>query len=260
MAMYGTIDSDFDAVEFDLVLTADDVPVLSHDPWIHQVLCTTIDGDPVKKEVLIQDLTLEELQAGWLCGGEPDPDFLQAHVLAEPMLSFDELLFAFKDRNPDLLVHIDIKWEPDVTPDPEVFAEQIFSRWFAADLPNPFYASANAPEVILAVEAYGREHNRDITTSLAWPRFPPGESTTAIALQAERDILFGLTDYVSLAEEAKADGLAIYYEAADLRQIKIARSKGLQIQLWTLNDPEALDFYGDWPIDGLITDYPGDYP
>ena len=260
MAMDGVIGGDFEAVEFDLVLTSDGAPVLSHDPWVHRDLCTEIDGAPVKKEILIQDLTLEELQSGWLCGGEPDADFPQAHVNAESVMSFDELLLALKGRNSYLLAHIDLKYEPGLTAAPEVFAEQVFSRWFAADLPNPFYATANSPEVIAAVEAYGRDNNRDITTSLVWPRFPPGDSTLAVALKAERDIMLGLTDYVSLAHEADADGLAVYFEAADKRQIQIAKDNGLQIQLWTLNDPEALDYYAAWPVDALITDYPGDYP
>ncbi len=260
MAIEGTLASGFEAVEFDLVLTADDVPVLSHDPWIHRDLCTTLEGEAVEDEILIQDLTFEELEAGWLCGGVPDEAFGNAHVRAESILSFDELLLMIRDADPDLMIHIDIKWEPDLTPEPELFAEQIFSRWFAADLPNPFYASANAAEVIAAVEDYGRDNNRDITTSLAWPRFPPGESTTAVALKAERDIMLGLTDFVSLAADARADGLAVYFESADRRQVRIAHEKGVQIQLWTLNDKDALAYYARWPVDALITDYPGDYP
>jgi glycerophosphoryl diester phosphodiesterase len=260
MAAMGSIASGVDAVEFDLVLTADGVPVLAHDPWIDAQMCTTVDGALIEKEILIQDLAWEELRAGWLCGGLSDPDFPQAELSAEPLMSFDALIGLLKAESPDIGVHIDLKWEPGSTPDPEVFAEEVLSRWFSADLPNESYVSANAPEVISAVEAYGRAHSRDVETSLVWPRFSAGESTLSVALKAERDILFGLTDYVALAEAAEADGLAIYYEAADLRQMKIARAEGLHLQLWTVNDRAALHTYASWPVDALITDYPGDYP
>ena len=260
MAMAGTIDAGFDGVEFDLVLTSDGVPVLAHDPWVDAERCTTTSGEPVDGEVLIRDLTWEELEMGWLCGGLRDPDFPQAQTRAEPVMSLDSLLVALAAGDPDLWVHIDLKWESGLTPPPEVFAEEVLRRWFEADLPNPYYVSANAEEVLLAVEAYGRSANRDVTTSLVWPRFSAGSSTTAVALRAERDIMLGLTDYVSLAEGAGADGLAVYFEAAELRQVRMAKAEGLQIQLWTVNDRDALAYYAGWPVDALITDYPGDAP
>ena len=260
MAIVGSRDSGFDAVEFDLVITSDLVPVLSHDPWVDPVLCTTAGGAPVDEEILIQDLSYAELTEGWLCGGGRDPAYPQAQVNAEPMMSFDEVIAVLKGVEPHLWVHIDLKWEPETTPEPEVFAEAVLERWFEADLPNPYYVSANSEEAIRAVEAYGRDANRDVTTSLVWPRFAPGVSTVAVALKAERDIMLGLTDYVSLAQGADADGLAVYYEVADRRQLEIARAEGLQTQLWTLNDGSLLGHYARWPVDALITDYPGDYP
>jgi glycerophosphoryl diester phosphodiesterase len=260
MGAIGSIDSGFDVLEFDLVLTADGVPVLSHDPWIDTRLCTSVDGAPVEGEILIQDLPWEDLRDGWVCGGLVNPDFPQAERSAEPLVSFDELVGLLKAESPDIGVHIDLKWEPGLTPGADVFAEEVLSRWFLADLPNEYYVSGNAPEITTAVEAYGRTQSRDVQTSLVWPRFPVGASTLSVALKAERDILFGLTDYVTLARAAEADGLAVYFEAADRRQLQIARAEGLNLQLWTVNDRSALQTYASWPVDALITDYPGDLP
>ncbi len=254
-AMLGSIDAGYDGLEFDLVLTSDDVPVLSHDPWLHEELCTTVAGELLGERVLIQELDLASLQADYLCGGEPDPDNPDAEVLAETVMTFDELLDAIVDA-PDMLFHIDIKYEPGDTPEPAAFAEQVMDRFWAADLPNPSYVSANLPELLGAFESYGDDNGYDVVTSLAWPRFPPDTNNTAIALSHELATTVGVEELVALAREGGADGLAIPYQVLDRQQVELARQEGLQIQVWTVNDEALLQRFQRWPLDSIITDYP----
>lgn len=255
-AMLGSIAEGFEGLEFDLALTADHVPVLSHDPWLHEDLCTTADGALLDERIYIQDLDLDTLLADYLCGGEPDPENPEAEVVAEEVMTFDELLVALADADPDMVVHIDVKYEPGMSPGPEVFAEEILSRWFAADLPNPWYVSANLGEALRAFRARGAELGETVPTSLIWPRFPPDGSDTAVALSSELQTLLGVQELVHLARAAEADGLAIPYQVLDRHAVEVARAEGLSVHVWTVNDPDLMARFQRWPLDGIITDRP----
>lgn len=254
--MLGSIEAGYEGLEFDLVLTADDIPVLSHDAWLHETLCTTVDGAPPDGRIFIEDLTLETLQDGYLCGGVPDPENPDAEVKAETVMTFDELLEALGDADPDLVVHIDIKYQPGSTPEPDIIAPAVLERWWNADLPQPWYASADRSELLLALRRVAEAADEPIVTSLIWPCFPPDGSDTLVALGAEALVMLGVEDLEALAEDAEADGIAIPWQILDRRQVEAARKRGLMVQAWTLNEADLLAAYAAWPLDALITDYP----
>lgn len=259
-AMLASLDDGYAGIELDLVLTADGIPVLSHDPWVHETLCERVDGAPVGERVRIDGLTLDELLATYRCGGVPDPDFPNAVLRAEPIMTYDELLAVLRLAEARVLVHLDVKYEPGWTPPPEAFADAILWRWFDVDLPQPFYVSANTPEAIAAFEDWGRVEHREVETSLSWPALPLDGDPIAAGLAVEGLRALGLQDPIRLAEDAGADGLAMYYELADRPTVRAARAAGLEVQLWTLNDPGLLTAHARWPVSSLITDYPGDRP
>jgi len=258
LAIQGSVDAGYPGLEFDLVLTSDKVPVLSHDPWLHETLCTTSDGEPLDERINIMDLDLATLQADYACGGVADEEHTQAEVMAEPVMTFQHLLGIVATGSEDTVIHIDVKFEPDGTTfDAETMAAEILGVWYAADLPNPWFVSANQPDAIAAFEA---EATGEIKTSLAWPRFHPDTNDTQVALKSEIKAVLGIAEYVDIAADAGADGLAIPYQLIDRRQVDAARSAGLEVQVWTLNTPELLEEYCGWPIDSVITDYPDDAP
>lgn len=250
----------WDAIELDLGLTADRVPVLSHDPWVHESLCARVDGQPSAGRVRLDGLPFAALTAGWECGGLPDPDFPNAALFAEPVMALDELLAMLPDSDPDLLVHLDVKYEPGWTPPAEEFATEILGRWFDVDPPQRFVVSANTAEGVAAFEQWGRANGHDVRTWLAWPTFPVDADPVSIVLGSEGRAALGLEDPRALAEEAGADGLAIYWELARRGQVAAARADGLDVALWTLNDRDLLRAHASWPVTSLITDYPGDLP
>lgn len=249
-AILRSIEKGYAGIEFDLVLTKDLVPVLSHDPWVHETLCTTADGGKIEGQILIKDLTLEELQAGYLCGGVPDPTMPDAEVIADTHMTLDEILEAAKAR-PEMILHFDMKYEPEKTQPAEAFAKAIWDRWRAANLPNPWYVSSNWPELLKAFKAEG-----DVRTMFAWPHFQKSKNDVAVALGAEIGSTFGFESVVGLAEEIGADGVSIAYQVIDRHAVETAKSEGLTVIVWTLNDENALDTYCNWPVDILITDYP----
>ncbi len=249
-AVLGSIERGFPGMEFDVTLTRDEVPVLAHDPWLSQTLCTTADGAPLTERILIQNLTLRELQEGYRCGGVPNPDAPDAEVVADTVMTLDEVLDALAAA-PEMLVHVDLKCEPYLTPSAEAFAEQIMGRWQARGLPNPMYVDSGLPKVLEAFRAHG-----PVTTSLSWPWFPAGESPTSIVLKHEMLTRLGLDDMVAAAKRAGADGVVIPYQMADQYLAMLAHDEGLKVQVFSPNTAELLEEFCEWPVDVLITDFP----
>jgi glycerophosphoryl diester phosphodiesterase len=252
LAVERSVDREYAAIEVDLVLTQDGVPVLNHDPWLDARTCVGPGQTPIAEEsVLIQELTLAQLQQDYECGGTSDPDFPDQELRAESLMTLDELIVELAGA-PDMRVHLDVKYEPGDTPAPQVMAEAILGRWDSANLPNPYYATANLPEMIQALEVA----SPGVPTALIWPRFPPGGSDVAVALSNELATAIGVRELVDLARAADADGIAVPYQVIDRQRIEFARQEGLSVHVWTPNSEALLKRFCRWPLDSLITDYP----
>ncbi len=276
-AMLASLEDGYAGIELDLVLTADGVPVLSHDPWVHETLCERVipeTGGTVQTDglagldgkVRIDGLTLEELQRQYVCGGPPDPDFPNAVVRAEPIMALDELLTALRFAEADTLVHLDVKVHPGWTPPADAYADAILGRWYEADPPQPYYVSADRVDVLQAFETWGATAGVDVDTRLSWPRFPvepddpAAPSAASIVLQAEAALALGTVDPLRRVEDNDFDGLMMYWELADRHTARIAADRGYTMALWTINEPHQLTAHARWPLAGLITDYPADRP
>jgi glycerophosphoryl diester phosphodiesterase len=252
-AVLGSLEAGYPGIEIDIVLTRDHVPVIAHDPWLDPKYCTRADGSPFETRKLISEIDLEVLQNEFLCGGLADPAFPDAVVFPDTTMTVDELIEAVRPY-PDAWVQLDVKYEPGLTPSPEVFAEAILGRWTTAGLENPWYVSANLPELLLAFDTW--MDGEPITNVLIYPRFPPDSDSTAVALENEVLGALGVRDALGVARQARADGIAWPWQLIDWHAASEARQAGLQVMVWTVNDPDLLEKFCGWPIDVLITDYP----
>jgi glycerophosphoryl diester phosphodiesterase len=248
-AVQGSIAARYPVLEFDVVLTRDLVPVIWHDYWIGQELCTRSDGSPIQEEILLQELTLDELHGGFLCGGVPDPDHPNVEWTPHRLLTLEELL-RIAATAPEVMLHVDLKHEPGKTPSAEVFAEKLLPLLKAG--PNPFFITASLPEQVRAFKAA----DPNVPVHILWPRFPKGASTTAIGLENELLATLGVRDPIGLARSLGADGIGIPWQLVDRRVLEAARDEGLKVLVWTVNEARLLEQYCRWPIDILITDYP----
>ncbi|WP_244221684.1 glycerophosphodiester phosphodiesterase family protein [Corallococcus exercitus] len=66
-AFEAALDYRMTTLELDTVLTADGVPVLSHDPDLSPAKCRHADGSPLPSPVPIATLTVAKLQAAFVC-------------------------------------------------------------------------------------------------------------------------------------------------------------------------------------------------
>lgn len=256
-AIQGTIARGYQGIEVDLVLTKDNVPILTHDPYLTREYCTRADGTelPEGERLYIRDYTLDELQAQFRCGGVPQEDHPNAEVIADTFITLDEMITLLRAA-PQMWVQLDIKYDPEFTTDAETYAKEILGRWKAAALPNPVYASANLPELLRAFRAEMPE----LETTLIWPRFTADTSNTATALSNELTTRIGVQDLGARILDAQANGVAIAWQVSDRANVQALRDEGFKVQIWTVNDEARMTAFCKWPINALITDYPEDVP
>ena len=259
-AMLASMNDGYAGLHLDIALTADEVPVLAADPWVQPALCERVDGEPIAERVRIDGLSLEQLQQSFLCGGLPDPRFPNAAVHADTIMTLDEVIEALRFNEASMEVHIEAQFEPGWTASADAFADAVLSRWFAADPPQRFYIGANTAEAVEAFEAWGNAHAKDVPTRLTWPRTEPGIDRPDAESLRDLRASVGLESPVRLAEEAGADGLNLYWEFTERATAQAAADRGLQVGLWTLDEPVELAVHARWPVHTLVASYPGDLP
>ena len=255
-AVSGSIAAGFEAIEVDVLLTKDGVPVLAHDPVLDPEECTTARGKELEEPVRIDSVRWNALQEDFLCGGTPDPDHPRAEVVAESLMSLDELFLALQDADPNLGLQLDIKQEPDWTPSPEDFAQEVLKRWWQADLPQQMWISAGRAETLQAFEDRAAERGEDLHTVRIHPLGGYGDSDVGVALGAEWDSLLGQGNYLDLIAESGSDGIYVNWEVARRGELLRVSRQGYETGLWTVNDPDVRRELGSWPVDTWITDYP----
>ena len=255
-AVRGALAAGFEAIEVDLVMTRDGVPVLNHDPVLDPAECTTAKGKDLDGPVRIDEVRWSALQSDFLCGGTPHVDHPRAEAVAEPLMSLDELLEALRDADPNVGLHLDVKQDDNWTPSAEDFAEQVLRRWWQADLPQPMWVSAGNAATLQAFEDRATERGQDLHTVRIFPLGAYGDSDVGVALAAEWASLSGAIRYVDLIEASGSDGIYVHWEVARRSELLRARRAGYETGLWTVNEADARLALDHWPVDTWITDYP----
>lgn len=236
-------------IEVDIVLTKDDVPVLSHDPWVHD-RCVRQDGDRHKR-VLIRDLDYSDLAADYLCGGSMDPEFPLAEVVGESILGFDEFA-AYLQRVPELAVYLDLKIDRATRPAGD-YGRAIFSRWQKYGLKNPLYIEAPSASAVKAI----REHaNSDYVAVLSYPQFNSYDDWTLAGAEALVKTQLEPTRPIRKARQAGVTTVVAPIQVLSGKSQKKLRRAGMSYILFTANDRKTLKKACRSGALAVLTDFP----
>lgn len=247
-ALENAVAEGFAGLEFDLVVTGDGVPVLSHDPWLDET-CTTLDGEPLPERVYLNTLTIDEVLDTYLCGGLRDLEFPDVEPVATPVVTYEALL---RTVAPETLLHHDVKYQDGMTVDPQTTAQAIFDTWSAYNQGNPAFFDVGEPAIILALEAA----DPAIDTRLAVPNFAFDGSTVGTALGHEFGQALGFADVLQMVDALGADGIAVAMQVADRSAIEELNQLGYRTNLWTPNTPAELRTFCAWPVESISSDDP----
>jgi glycerophosphoryl diester phosphodiesterase len=221
------IDQGADAVELDVVVTKDDVPVICHDPVLNPKICRGPDDRRV-----IRRLTFAELRE-WDCGSLVNTQFPKQNLVPGARVpALDEVL-GLASRG-SFLFNIEAKTgRPELDPTPAGFARLLLKSIDRHNL---------RPRVI--VQSF------DFRILLAMKQIAPDIRLAALYEDGR------LGDFVRIAQSASAQIIAPRRDLVTAARVSAAHSADLQVIPWTANTPAEWDVLITAGIDGIITDDP----
>jgi glycerophosphoryl diester phosphodiesterase len=230
-------------LEMDLVVSADSQLVVNHEPWLNEDICKSPDGEPVRdaKQWNFFELPMEVIRQ-CDCGSRPHPRFTEQRQMAVnrpalwEVISVTEKLYTRRDSvHPDYNIEIKFRdegagiYHPEAAP----FARLVIDEVMALGVTERTTIQSFSAKALDAVHALAP----DIST--AWLT----EDAAPVKEQVER-LSFVPTiyspDHSTLTPERIAE----------------ARSMGMKVIPWTVNDTERMKELINMGVNGIITDYP----
>jgi glycerophosphoryl diester phosphodiesterase len=232
-------------LEMDVVITKDHQVVLSHEPFLSHEICLTAEGreitEATEKQYNLYQMTYAELQR-CDCGSKPHPRFpnQQKMVVHKPLLS--EVIHAteaYCEAHQLPPVQYNIETKSDLAgdgvfhPAPEAFVDLLMEVVGRQGISNRTIIQSFDPRTLQQMHT----------------KYP----TIKLALLVE--------NLRSPKRNIRRLGFtpAIYspnYPLVNTVLMKYARSKGMQVIPWTVNEPTAIRKLLEMPVDGIISDYP----
>lgn len=248
-------------LELDVVITADGVPVISHDTVLNPDITRDARGRWLQeRNQPIHQLTLNELQA-WDVGrinpasryardlSDQEPsDGQRIPTLAAlfervQQLGATQVLFSIETRlQPD---------RPDEAPAPEAFVRAVLEVVRAHGMERRVSLQSFDWRTLKACQQLAPEVPVVHLTALL-PRMDnlsSGDWTHGLRLEDHRDV-------PGLVAAAGGKTWSPHFSNLSQQALRRARSLGLRVLPWTVNETADMERLLDWGVDGLVTDRP----
>lgn len=234
-----------DYLEMDVVISRDGHVVVSHEPWMDHRICLTPDGDPIpasqERDHNLYHMTALEIR-GYDCGSIAQPEFpdqvlrdTHKPLLSDVLEAVDEHALLSGMAPPSF--NIEIKSDPKLygtfQPEPVSFARKVLQAIDSIGLADRCLLQsfdtailetihADRPEIPLA---YLVEDGSDLEHHLSRLTFLPSIYSP-------------------------------HYSSVDHALLAALRSKGMELVVWTVNEPADIAHMLELGVDGIISDYP----
>ncbi len=232
-------------LELDVVITADNKVVVSHEPYLSPVLCTdslgNMLGEKSEKRWNIYQMTSSELSR-FDCGSLPHPAFTQQEKMSvtKPELStvIEEVKKYCKENDlPEPAFNIELKsreeWDHLFHPEPSVFCELVYNE-----------VTGKISGEKLTIQSF------DFRILRYFNEFYP-DVRLSVLVENEKSPQENL-DELGFTPEVYSS----YYKNLDQAQVEWLHAKGLKVVPWTVNEVEDMKSLVEMGVDGIITDYP----
>jgi glycerophosphoryl diester phosphodiesterase len=246
-AMIRAIELGVTTLEMDVVITADNQVILSHEPFMSWEISTTPDGTiftyAEEKKYNIYKMNYAEVKK-WDVGSRPNPRFLRQEKMQvfKPLLAdvIDSVESYIKLHNlPPVQYNIETKCQPST--------DNIFH-------PEPLKFTNLMMQVILDKKIMEKVIIQSFdmrTLKIMHEKYPTVMTALLIEGYSKK----------TLEENCKSLGFipAIYSPEQNLvnaEMVADCQKKGMKLIPWTVNDKANIDKLRNLGVDGIITDYP----
>jgi glycerophosphoryl diester phosphodiesterase len=253
-------------LETDLAMTRDGVLVLAHDPLLNRDIVRGADGKWLAGTgPAIHALSLEELRRFDVGRLDPGSRYAsqwpgQKPADGERIPTLEELFALARASASRPRLNLEIKVTPtsgETTPDPARFARSVVDAVRAAgfgdrvtiqsfDWRPLIEARRIAPEIATACLTI------DSTNMNTMRQGPDGASPWHAGLRAEDHG----GSVPRLVHAAGCGTWSMFWRNLTPELLAQAKSLGLKVLPWTVNEPADMRRLIDWGVDGIITDYP----
>ncbi|CUK18452.1 Glycerophosphoryl diester phosphodiesterase [Ruegeria denitrificans] len=251
-------------LEFDVVLTADDVPVITHNHRLHAPSFRDAEGLFLTgEEPKVSSLTFEQIQEfdiGRLDGhsayGRRFPDQAQMDGVRVPRL-MDLLNLISDPKNGDACLMLELKSDPDLAHDTryrEKLVGRVLQEVRARDLSSRAVLHSFDWNLLEACQRQAPDMPSSYLTQLPENADDVGEdSSKAVCpdFRGRRD------DIPHLVKQAGGSLWCPYYADVTAKNVELAKDLGLCVAVWTVNEPEDIAKMIALRVDAIVSDYPG---
>ena len=251
------LDNGISAIEFDVLLTKDEVPVITHDFHLSKSITRNAEGNwLLKNGPRISDLTVADLQMFDVGGVDkrssygslyPEQAFLSDVRI--PKLS-DLLELACRPKGQNLFLLLEVKSEPSI--DKRNVIEHIVFEIQKRSLSNRVVLHSFDWNLLEECFLIAPEMPRSYLSQLPESSDDPFDKPTE---ESSPDFA---SFNCSIPEAIQAAGGHLwcpYFKDINVELVTEAHNLGLPVCTWTVNEVGDIENMIDMGIDGIITDY-----
>ena len=254
------------AVEFDVVISKDNIPVLFHDYRLNPDLVKDSSGNWITdKNMKLKDLTYEEISKYTIESVKPDTKYAkrfknQQSAKGEkiPKLT-DFFKLVNEDKYKDAFLNLEIKstlTQENVTPNPEKMVSLILKDVKEFNLEDRTLITSYDWRILYELKKQNPNILRGFITlqqDLSTVKKNVYENSPWMVKNYSMEELFLLPNIIKSLE---GHVWSVFYRDLTKQNVELAHKHGLATCVWTVNREKDIIRMIEYGVDGIITDYP----
>lgn len=250
-------------LEFDVVMTRDNVPVITHNHSLTRSIVRDQEGNWLREEPKISDLDwadLAQLDVGGLddhsAYGQRFPDQAFLYGARIPQLR-DLCSLVAEPGNEDVHLMLEIKSDPEKMKDAGArvaIATAVVEEVRALGLSDRTLMHSFDWNLLAECKLIAPEMPTSFLTQLPQNAADAGEDS---ANSACPDLTAAGVSVPDLVAQAGGALWCPYYLDVTARAVARARELGLRVAVWTVNEVDEIDQMIGFGVDAIVSDYPG---
>ena len=254
------------AIEFDVLVSKDDVPVLFHDYTLNTNMVKDNAGNWIDNfDLKIRNLTYKEISKYSIESLKPGSGYSdrfknQKSVKGAKIPKLVDLFkLATEEKNKDVFLNLEVKSNPekkDVTPEPKEMVSTILKDIKAFNLQDRIVITSFDWRILYEFKKQNPNILRGFLTlqqNLGSTKKNIYENSPWMEKQFPLEDLFLLPKIIKSLE---GHVWSVFYRDVTKKNIELAHELGLAVNVWTVNKENDMMQMIKYGVDAIITDYP----